>query len=199
MSVINNSQVKLTSNAGIAVYADTLPVPTADLNGRDGWLYKKTAGAEKFNYYVWSQGSKPLRLRDLRSVYMIASVDTYTDAASVPFVVIYTKPTGVGDQQPWYHSKITHSFHSQSSEIMLGERVQFYTHELLPSDDYGVRRISLPIETKTGEALPSEEILYITLHSDSGSAANTQILISDCGIETNHQQRIQIRLKMNGN
>ena len=65
--------------------------------------------------------------------------------------------------------------------------------------NYGVRRISLPIETKTGDALPDEEILYITVQSDSAGANNTQILISDCGIETNHQERIQIRLKLDGN
>tara|TARA_R110000764_G_scaffold34621_3_gene77251 strand:+ start:176 stop:775 length:600 start_codon:yes stop_codon:yes gene_type:complete len=199
MSVISNSQVKLTSASGVAIYADSLPAPTADLNGRDGWLYTKTSGAEKFNYYIWSQGSKPLRLRELRSVSMVASVDTYTDVASVPFVVIYTKPTGVGDEQPWYHSKISHSFHNQSSVIMLGERVQFYTHQILPSESYGVRRISLPVEIKSGDALPDEEILYITVQSDSAGANNTQILISDCGIETNHQERIQIRLKLDGN
>ena len=199
MSVINNSQVKLTSTSGIAVYADSLPAPTADLNGREGWLYTKTTGAEKFNYYLWSQGSRPLRLRDLRSVYMVASVDTYTNVASVPYVVIYTKPTGVGDEQPWFHSKIAHVFNIQSNQIMLGEKVQFYTHQLPPIANYGVRQIQLPIEIKTGEALPDEEILYITLHSDSAAASNTQILISDFGIETNHQERIQIRLKMNGN
>ena len=199
MSVLNNSEVKLTSPSGVAVYADSLPSPTADLNGRDGWLYTKTSGAEKFNYYLWSQGSRALRLRDLRSVYMIASIDTYANVRSVPFIVIYTKPTGIGDQEPWYHSKISHTININSSIIMLGEKVQFYTHQVLPLDNQGYRRIPLPIEIKSGDALPDEEILYITIHSDSAAAANTQILISDFGLETNHQDRIQIRLKMNGN
>ena len=199
MSVLNNCEVKRTSAEGTLIIAGSIPPPTADLNGREGWLYTKTAGAEKFNYYLWSQGSRALRLRDLSSVYMIASIDTYTNVSSVPFIVIYTKPTGIGDQEPWYHSKIAYTININSTIIMLGEKVQFYTHQVLPLDNQGYRRIPLPIEIKSGDALPDEEILYITIHSDSAAANNTQILISDFGFETNHQDKIQIRLKMNGN
>ena len=56
-----------------------------------------------------------------------------------------------------------------------------------------VKRISLNELKKEFPALPDEEILYITIHSDSAAAANTQILISDFGLETNHQDRIQRR------
>ncbi len=199
MSVVSNAEVKRSSTEGTMVIAGTLPVPTADTNGRDGWLYKKTSGAEKFNYYLWSQGSKALRLKDLRSVYMVASVDTYTDVTSVPFVVIYTKPTGVGDFDTWYHSRIAYTIHDQSTNIMLGEKVQFYTHQVLPTDNYGFRQISLPIEIKDGDALADEEILYITLHSDSSAPNNTTILVSDFGLETNHTERISLKMKLNGN
>ncbi len=199
MSVVSNAEIKRTSTEGTMVIAGSLPVPTADNNGRDGWLFTKTAGAEKFNYYLWSQGSKPLRLRDLRSVYMVASVDTYTNVTSVPFVVVYTKPTGVGDAGAFYHSRISYTIHDQSTNIILGEKVQFYTHQILPTDNYGYRQISLPIEITDGDALPAEEILYITLHSDSSAPNNTQILVSDFGFETNHTERINLRMKLNGN
>lgn len=196
MSILNNSQVKLTSASGIAIYADSSPAPTADLNGRDGWLFTKSSGAEKFNYYIWSQGSHALRLKDLRSIYMLASVDTYTNGASVPFIIIYTKPTGIGDEQPWYHSKITYSIDNRQI-IMLGEKVQFYTHQVRPNEHYGFRQIPLAIEQTAGDGLPEEQILYISLHSDSGGI-NTKILVSDCGFETNHTENINIRLKLDG-
>ena len=198
MTVLNNSKIKLSSSSGVAVYADSSPAPTADLNGREGWLFTKTTGAEKFNYYLWAQGSRALRLRDLRNIFMVASVDTYTSISSVPYIVIYTKPTGVGDAGAFYHSKITHTIDS-SQTVMLGEKVQYYTHQQHPDVDYGYRNVSLPIETKTGDALPDEEILYITVHSDSGSADNTQILISDFGFETNHFERITMKVKLDGN
>ena len=129
---------------------------------------------------------------------MVASVDTYTNVTSVPFVVVYTKPTGVGDAEVWYHSKIAYTIHEQTTNIMLGEKVQFYTHQIIPTDNYGFRQISLPIEIKTGDALPDEEILYITLHSDSSAPDNTTILVSDFGVQTNHPEKINLRMKLNG-
>lgn len=180
-----NAKVKLTSTEGAIVYADTLPIPTADRNGRDGWLFTKTTGVEKFNYYIWSQGSRAMRLKDLKSVYMVGSVDTYTDIKSIPFIVVYTKPTGSGDAASWYHSKIAHVI-ADTETINLGEIVYFHTHSILsPSGTY--RHVALNVEIKTGEALPDEEILYITIHSDSGAANNTAILISQCGYRTNHK------------
>ena len=73
-----NAKVQLTSTSGTAVIADSSPAPIPDLNGRDGWLYQKSSGAEKFNYYIWGQGSHALRLGDLNNVYMVGAVDTYT-------------------------------------------------------------------------------------------------------------------------
>ena len=197
MSENFNSKVKRSSTEGTAIIAGTLPVPTADNNGREGWLYTKTAGAEKFNYYLWSQGSHAITLGRLHTIYMVASIDTYTNTSSVPFIVVYTKPTGVGDAQPWYHSKIVHAIDT-SQIIMLGEKIQLYSHTLPPNAFYGYRQVPLNVVIKDGDALNTEEILYITLHSDSSAANNTQILISDFGFETNHQNKIEIKLKLDG-
>ena len=197
MSENFNSKVKRSSTEGTAIIAGTLPAPTADNNGREGWLYTKTTGAEKFNYYLWSQGSHAITLGRLHTIYMVASIDTYTNTSSVPFIVVYTKPTGVGDAQPWYHSKIVHAIDS-SQIIMLGEKIQLYSHTLPPNAYYGYRQVPLNVVIKDGDALNTEEILYITLHSDSAGANNTQILISDFGFETNHQNKIDIRLKLDG-
>ena len=51
--------------------------------------------------------------------------------------------------------------------------------------------------TKT-EEISTEEILYITLHSDSDGADNTQILISNFGFETT-VKNIEINLELDGN
>ena len=197
MSENFNSKVKRSSTEGTAIIAGTLPVPTADNNGREGWLYTKTTGAEKFNYYLWTQGSHAITLGRLHTIYMVASIDTYTNGSSVPFIVVYTKPTGVGDAAVWYHSKIVHAIDS-SQIIMLGEKIQLYSHTLPPNAFYGYRQVPLNVVIKDGDALNTEEILYITLHSDSSGADNTQILVSDFGFETNHQNKIDIRLKLDG-
>lgn len=82
---------------------------------------------------------------------------------------------------------------------MLGEKVQFFSHMVRPADNYGYRQIALATQIKDGDCLPNEEILYITLQSDSAAADFTQILISDFGIETNHQEKITIKMKLDGN
>jgi|TARA_R110002033_G_scaffold164073_1_gene201314 hypothetical protein len=190
-----NAKVQLTSTSGTAVIADSSPAPIPDLNGRDGWLYQKSSGAEKFNYYIWGQGSHALRLGDLNNVYMVGAVDTYTNVASVPFIVIYTKMTGSGDAGAWYHSRISYSIDS-SQVINLGEIVQFYSHNRSTSSINGYRQVPLNVEIKTGEALPTEEILYITLHSDSGGANDTSILISKCGYVSNHLNPQYLNLEL---
>lgn len=190
-----NAKVQLSSSSGIAVYADSSPAPIPDLNGRDGWLYQKTSGAEKFNYYIWSQGSHALTLENLDTIYMVGAVDTYTSVASVPFIVVYTKMTGSGDAGAWYHSRISYSIDS-NQVINLGEIVQFYTHHKKPSTINGYRQVPLHNEIKTGDALPSEEVLYITLHSDSGGADNTSILISHAGYVSNHLNPQYLNLEL---
>tara|TARA_R110002073_G_scaffold122086_2_gene265077 strand:+ start:30 stop:620 length:591 start_codon:yes stop_codon:yes gene_type:complete len=193
-----NAKVQLTSNEGMAIYADSSPAPMPDLNGRDGWLFKKTSGAEKFNYYYWAEGSRALTLADIQSHYIVASVDTYTNIQSVPFIVIYTKPTGVGDAGAFYHSKIAYTI-SRSEIVNLGEIVQYYTHLSRPFTINGYRQVPLSIEIKTGDALPTEEILYMTIHSDSAAADNCSILVSRAGYITRHTTPQFLNLELNSN
>ncbi len=177
---IHNGKVLLTSTAGVAVYADTLPAPTDDENGRKGWLYKKTAGAEKLNYYFYSQGSKSCTLDELEDVYFVGIIDTWTNVASVPFVVIYTKPLGDGqDGGAWWRTKRTFSIHAESN-IVLGMRTQFSIHEN-PTPRFPFENIRLNQVTVVGPNVPSEEILTISVHTDSAGPNNTQVLISHVG------------------
>ena len=180
----HNSFVKL-NGSGPSVYADSMPIPTDDTDGRAGWLYQKSSGAEKFNYYCYSQGSKPITLGHLRSVHFSGAVDNYVSNASVPFFVVYTKPTGVGDAGLWYHSKVAYAI-SNVADIQLGELCYFYGGEKPTDITSSYRHIFLNNIIIEGDALPAEEILYMSVHSDSGAADTTRILISDMGFETNN-------------
>jgi len=177
---IHNGKVLLTSASGIGMYADTLPVPTADDNGRKGWLFKKTAGTEKLNYYFYSQGSKSCRLDELEDVFFVGVIDTWTNTLNVPFVVIYTKPLGDGqDGGAWYRTKRTFGIHTESN-VVLGMRTQFSIHEN-PTPRFPFEHLRLTQETVVGPNVGSEEILTISIHTDSGAAASTQVLISHVG------------------
>ncbi len=178
------SKLSVNSTSGVAVFADTSPAPTLDTdNNRSGWLHKKLTGTEKLNYYFYSQGSKAKTLADLTSICANVCIDTWNNTTSVPFFVVYTKMTGVGDAGAFYHSSIAYACDT-NIDITLGEYVELYGKSV-PTINTGLRQINLSNVITTGEALDTEEILMMSIHTDSGSAANTQILIDKVGWEIN--------------
>jgi len=182
---IKEDKVKLTSPSGISVYADST-TPIADEDERKGWLFKKAASdTTKFNYYFYSTGSHPLTLSTLNNVFMTCSVDRWDNSASVPFVVVYTKMTGSGDSGSWYKSKVAYAI-SSTKKIVAGELINLYCIEN-PNLNNGNRDVELETKITTGTADPSEEILTISVQSDSGSLINTKILVSHLGYKLNNE------------
>jgi len=189
-----SANILLTSSSGMGVYADTQPIPTVDGNNRTGWLYKKTiANADKFNYYFYSQGSHPVLLGDLRSLVANVAIDNWQSNASVPFFVIYTKPTGSGDAGAWYHSKCAYAIDS-SKNILLGEPVNLYSKNKPKCTHNGNRDIELETVINTGSCSPTEEILTVSLQCDSASPIQTQILVSNLGYELNNGNQVYFNL-----
>ena len=178
----SNGQYKIGSASSIAI-AGGETQPTADLNGREGWLFNKTAtGSAKFNYFLYRDGSIPIKLGDLLHTYANISMDSNVSTQSKPWITVYTKATGSGDAS-WYHSKV--SYHIPSSfNCQLGEMITCHTHRSSVDQNFGYRKCWLSEEIIEGEALPAEEISYIVIQSDSGSAVNTQILVSEFGYIT---------------
>lgn len=177
---IHTGRVNLSSTGAMSVYADSMPAPTADDNGRDGWLYEKAGGVEKFNYYFYGEGRFPVTLAELENLYCTATVDTYTNTTSVPFFVIYTKMQGDGqDGGSWYRSKITYSIAS-TAQVTLGMRTQFSIHSN-PEPSFPFEHVVCNQTTVVGPNDPSEEILTMSVQSDSGAPVGTKILISYVG------------------
>ena len=177
-----NGQYKIGSASSIAI-AGGETQPIVDLNGREGWLFnKEVAGTAKFNYFLYSDGSIPITLGNLLHTYANISMDSNVSSNSKPFITVYTKPTGSGDAS-WYHSKV--SYHIPASfNAQLGEMITCHTHRATIDENYGYRKCWLSEEIIEGEALPTEEIWYIVIQSDSSSAVNTQILVSNFGFIT---------------
>lgn len=179
------SQFKFGTAAATAILADSTILPVLDENQRSGWLFKKTVDdASKFNIYFFAQTvSEHFTLGHLSSLSAVVSVDHLVGNFCVPFFSIYTKPTGSGDAS-WYKSKITGSLNFNSDFISLGERIQMYFGNK-PSVKFGYREIKTS-KSVIGTGLDSEEVWYITIHSDSSAPLDSQILISDLVYETRH-------------
>lgn len=192
--VKHNDKVKLSSAGGLAVQADSSPSPTADEDDREGWLFKKIASdSSKFNYYIYgdSGSSHAFTFNDLKSVHMCCSVDKWDNTASVPIINVYSKPTGSGDAQAWYHSRKDYSIKS-SQKINAGEHINLYAGDRpeLKNDN---RNIPLETLTSNGDCAGTEEILYIVVASDSGSLMNTKILMTEAGYNLNNEIKRNIK------
>ena len=169
--------------AGTAVYADTLPQPIVDPSNRDGWLWKKTAtGSQKFNYYYYSSGNIPITINQIKSLNVVLSVDHYSNTASLPFLIVYTKPTGVNDHASWYHSKFMYSINTLKY-IDIGELINIWSIKEPTNLSNNFRTVEFNNKIVYGDALGSEEVLTIAVHSDSSSVKDSQILIQELSYE----------------
>jgi hypothetical protein len=183
-SIIPNSQYKVGTAATTIIAGDETQ-PVADPDNVNGWLFTKAiSGTAKFNYFFYggTGTTEVLTLGDMRSYWAVVRIDSYQSVLSLPFIIIYTKPTGSGDAGAFYHSKIRGHFNPVTHHIALGEQVQMYLGNE-PSVDYGYRKIKCD-RVIEGDGYANEEILYITLHSDSLAPVGTQIFASDFGYET---------------
>lgn len=185
---LRNNKIALATPEGVSVYADTLPVPTADTSGRTGWLYTKTGLAEKLNYYYYSEGSKPVTFATLQDIWFVGSVENWVNVSSCPFIVVYSKMQGDGqDGGLWYRTKRTFQI-SSNTIVEVGERTQFVVleqpliiNENTKTPDFPYSRVYLTEPTVVGPNDPTEEILTIAVHTDSGAADTTKVLISHVG------------------
>jgi len=155
--------------------------PVADINNRDGWYFSKVgSGADKFNWYFYGAGNTFTRLDELTSISCILSVDSYTNFSSIPFFVVYTKPTGIGDHS-WYKSRVVYTM-NPSEKILLGEEIQAWSG-VKPVQQSSRRMVEFNVKAVTGTGLGSEELWSISIHSDSASADGTKILVNQVGFD----------------
>ena len=83
LNFIHNSQYKIGSPASLAIKADSTIQPEADLDGREGWLFRQIALGNKFNLYFYgSTAIEKLTLAHLKSYSAVVSVDKYDNTAS---------------------------------------------------------------------------------------------------------------------
>ena len=192
----SNDKVKLGSAGSGDVIADSTYDPTADADDRKGWLWTKAAGdAAKFNYYMYGStgSSHPWTLGDLKSLYMTCSVDKWDNVTSVPFIVVHTVPTGIGDAGGFYHSRRAYTLNLSNHKIVVGQHLNLYA--INKPILYNANR-SIPLENivNTGDCADSEVIGLISVHSDSGALMGTKIHVNEMGYNLNDEIKRSIKL-----
>tara|TARA_R110000803_G_scaffold41697_1_gene89519 strand:- start:1839 stop:2825 length:987 start_codon:yes stop_codon:yes gene_type:complete len=172
------SQILLKNYA--PVWADSTPAASIDSNNRDGWYYTNTAAGNKANIYFFGGAQETVLVKHLNSIWAKISIDNNSATSCLPFFNVYTKPTGVDDAGAFYHSKFTYTLNS-TVNIGIGEEVIIHTHHA-PDIDYDCRFLPMPNVVLEGDGLGTEEILYMTIHTDSSAVAGeVKILFQNLG------------------
>ena len=171
----DNFQFKIGSTASTALQADSVPSAVADPNGRPGWLYKKVMAAEKFNWYFYSGSFENMKMKNVQSMFFCGSIDAWTNVSNeAPFFIIYTKMKFDGtDAGAFYHSKHAYTLHLGSQLVRAGEKCLFFCLQEPVEDFGGARKIPFRNRIDTGAHDPEDEVLYMTLQSDSGATSQS--------------------------
>ena len=164
------SQVLLTSAGGTAVKADTDCVVQQDPEDRIGWNLTNSVAGTKFNLYFFDGTQQIVTLGQIQSVYFKGFINNNSETASMPFIHIYTKPTGVGDAGAFYHSKIDYEYDSDNT-IGISEECVFYG-ESEPLTPFSNRKIQLNDKIINGDGGNDEEVLYLVVASNSIATQN---------------------------
>ena len=174
--------IDITTAVAVSVYADTLPIPFKN-NVLGGWKYEKTStGTGKFNYYFKAhEPLSPIHIDHLENFYMVVTCDVLNTVLDVPFLVLYTNPTGVNDDQPWYHSKISYSIDITKHQIFGGDKCLLWAGRVEPKGFPNLNKIRLTNEIITGEGGPHEILNYLTAHSHSTTAVNYKCTVHTLG------------------
>ena len=159
------SQVLLTSAGGTLVKADTTALVQNDPENREGWNIVNNVAGTKFNFYFFGGANEVITLGQVQSVYWKGFVNVNTEFSSMPFIHIYTKPTGSGDAGAFYHSKITYEYNNDNT-IGIGEECVFYG-KATPSTPFNNRKVALNNVITEGDGGDAEEVLYMVVASNS--------------------------------
>ena len=167
----SNFQYKLGSAGAMAIQADSMPSAMANDDGRPGWQYTKVSGSEKFNYYFYAGTYENMKMKHVKSMFYCGSIDSWSGVANeAPFFVIYTKMKMDGtDAGAFYHSKHAYALHSASQLIRAGEKCLFYCLQQPKEQFDGARTIPFRNRVDTGIYDPENDVLFMTLQSDSGA------------------------------
>jgi len=176
-------KVQLGSLGGTAVLADSTIIPIPDPDSREGWLFENTVPGSKYNLYFFDGTQETLPLKDIASVYGRVSVDAKPDNSVMPRLQIYTKPTGVGDAGPFYHSKLDYDWNDYDT-VGIGEEIVFWANEK-PARGFSNRHLELKTLTVVGDGEGDEEVLYIVLSTATiATTGGVRHLVNRLGFNT---------------
>lgn len=161
-----HGQIFLGTSGASSLVADSTIQAVVDASLRDGFYFQNSTAGTKYNLYFFGGTSEVIRKSEITSLYS----KLYIDNSSMPFFHIYTKPTGSGDAQPWYHSRFTYTFSGGAGFTQVGTEILLSAINK-PDVDFNVDIIESDGVLVDGTD-EDGEILYLALGTDSSEGVN---------------------------
>jgi hypothetical protein len=176
-------QANIYYTEGAQVWADSVPIPTVNVLNPNGWLYTNTNAGNAMNLFYFNGANEIRRLEEVTGQYAVVS-NLSTKINDKMIFGIYTKSSS-----SFFTTRITHSQPSGSYMVAGGRYLLFWGDA--PTDLYpNLPRIDLTDVITTGPANNLEEVLAVSLNSDSGATAgDLSISIEVLGVLFNGESR----------
>jgi len=150
-----------------------------------GWYFINSVVARKIDWYFAPDYN--MTVADVKGLYMNYLNITTTSNDNLPFISIYTKPTGTNDYAPgFYHS--VNTFVPTFTPIAGTPYCSFMNISGTQQDPFPYGHIlgsmaQSTINNPRGQYLPTEQVLAVTVGSNSGSSVNqVAFIMSKVGI-----------------
>ena len=197
LTEIEKLQIKQTNVLNVypapPIYADgrlpsAVPLTSSNTYAQFGWYFKNTVLGYKINWYFSPDTNQTVG--DILGLYLRLFNCGTTSNDNTPFIVIYTKPTGVKDFAPWFHSSMTYIL-DQSVTPTANTSYTFFENVSGTCPDPSHYASSLvgmepsTVNNPRGEYLPTQQILAISIQSNSSSVINSvEFIMQKLGIMT---------------
>jgi len=197
LTEIEKLQIKQTNILNVypapPIYADgrqpsAVPLSSSNSYGQFGWFFKNSVLGYKINWYFAPDNNQTVG--DVLGLYLRLFNCGTTSNDNTAFIVIYTKPIGINDFAPWFHSSMTYVL-DQSIQPTANTSYTFFENVSGSCPDpshYASTLVGMEpstVNNPRGEYLPTEEILAISIQSNSSSAVNSvEFIMQKLGVMT---------------
>lgn len=180
--------VPLTSSLiGGQAYPTVMPDAVRNLN-YDGWYYKKVSTDSvnrKINWYLSPDVN--MLVSDLKQMFFEINLINKT---SIPFITVYTKPTGSGDAASWYKSSRT--FEVRNVTLLNNTNYCcYYKFDSNATDPFSynhTNQVLLPSDVVAnikGSFLPTEQVMFFSFGTDSSAAVgNVEFICRSVSVQS---------------
>ena len=184
---VPNGSILLGSPQADALQTGSVPLATADtVNHREGWYYSNVSAGNKINWFIYDGTAKNLTFGELTQLTATMAID----GTHPPYFVVYTK----GTEHGWYGKRVIYQNQASINYIMGQKCLIYYSATAFnyPQNPLQLREIASPILVSSSDVPdPTDEVLYITLQSDSSFAPGSFAgVISEFGFQFSNENSV---------